>query len=84
MPVSAPRYTLPPPRWCARAICERSSHASLEAGNAWDDRSQLSLAHLRSGGSVYLGADTGIGPMYLGITYAPRGELGIALFIGRP
>jgi NTE family protein len=58
--------------------------ASLEAGNAWEDRSQMSLAHLRGGGSVYLGADTGIGPMYLGITYAPRGELGIALFIGRP
>ena len=58
--------------------------ASLEAGNAWDDRSQLGLAHLRSGGSVYLGADTGIGPMYLGVTYAPRGELGIALVIGRP
>ena len=58
--------------------------ASLEAGNAWADRSQLSLAHLRGGGSLYLGADTGIGPMYLGVTYAPRGELGIALFIGRP
>ena len=58
--------------------------ASLEAGNAWDQRSQMSLAGLRGGGSVYLGADTGIGPMYLGITYAPRGELGIALFIGRP
>ena len=58
--------------------------ASLEAGNAWEDRSQLSLAHLRGGSSVYLGADTGIGPMYLGITYAPRGELGIALVIGRP
>lgn len=58
--------------------------ASLEAGNAWDDRSQMSLAHLRGGGSVYLGADTGLGPMYLGITYAPRGELGVALFIGRP
>ncbi|MEP6504987.1 MAG: patatin-like phospholipase family protein [Betaproteobacteria bacterium] len=58
--------------------------ASLEAGNAWEDRSQVSLRHLRGGGSVYLGADTGIGPMYLGLTYAPRGELGIALFIGRP
>jgi NTE family protein len=58
--------------------------ASLEAGNAWEDRSEISLAHLRGGGSVYLGADTGIGPMYLGITYAPRGELGVALFIGRP
>jgi NTE family protein len=58
--------------------------ASLEAGNAWDDRSQMALAHLRGGSSVYLGADTGIGPMYLGLTYAPRGELGVALFIGRP
>ena len=58
--------------------------ASLEAGNAWNQRAQLGLANLRGGGSVYLGADTGIGPMYLGITYAPRGELGVALFIGRP
>jgi len=58
--------------------------ASLEAGNAWTDRSAMGLAHLRGGGSVYLGADTGLGPMYLGITYAPRGELGVALFIGRP
>ena len=58
--------------------------ASLEAGNAWDDRSEMSLARLRGGGSLYLGADTGIGPMYLGLTYAPRGELGVALFIGRP
>lgn len=58
--------------------------ASMEAGNAWADRADMRLAHLRGGGSVYLGADTGLGPMYLGITYAPRGELGIALFIGRP
>ena len=58
--------------------------ASLEAGNAWNQRKQVSFASLRGGGSVYLGADTGIGPMYLGITYAPRGELGIALVVGRP
>ena len=50
----------------------------------WQDRSEVSLAHLRGGGSVYLGADTGIGPMYLGLTYARLGELGIALFVGRP
>jgi len=58
--------------------------ASLEAGDALSSRSQLGFSHLRGGGSVYLGADTAIGPMYLGVTYAPRGELGIALFIGRP
>jgi NTE family protein len=58
--------------------------ASLEAGNAWNQRKDVTFASLRGGGSVYLGADTGIGPMYLGLTYAPRGELGIALMIGRP
>ena len=58
--------------------------ASLEAGNAWNQRKQVTFASLRGGGSIYLGADTGIGPMYLGLTYAPRGELGIALMIGRP
>jgi len=58
--------------------------ASLEAGNAWNERKQVTFASLRGGGSVYLGADTGIGPMYLGVTYAPRGELGIALVVGRP
>jgi len=58
--------------------------ASLEAGNAWASRAEMSLTGLRGGGSVYLGADTGLGPMYLGVTYAPRGELGVALFIGRP
>ena len=58
--------------------------ATLEAGNAWADRRQLSLSGLRTGGSLYLGADTGIGPMYLGVTWAPQGEAGLALFIGRP
>jgi NTE family protein len=58
--------------------------ASLEAGNAWNQRSEMHLTNLRGGSSLYLGADTGIGPMYLGITYAPRGELGIALVLGRP
>ena len=58
--------------------------ASLEAGNAWNELKQVTFSSLRGGGSIYLGADTGIGPMYLGITYAPRGELGIALVVGRP
>ena len=58
--------------------------ATLEAGNAWSQRSDVTLSRLRSGGSVFLGADTGIGPLYLGLTYAPRGRAGLALFIGRP
>ncbi len=57
---------------------------TLAAGNAWVRRSAVSLAGLRTGISLSLGADTGSGPLYLGITHAPRGRSGLALFIGRP
>jgi NTE family protein len=57
---------------------------SLEAGNAWEFSSQMKLNDLRSGMSLFVGADTGIGPLYLGLTYAPRGAAGLYLFIGRP
>lgn len=57
---------------------------SLEFGNAWANHREMSLGGLRSGMSLFVGADTGIGPLYLGLTWAPRGVPGIVLFIGRP
>jgi NTE family protein len=57
---------------------------TLEAGNAWISSRAVSLQDLRWGGSVFLGADTGLGPMYLGLTYAPRGRAGVSLMLGRP
>ena len=58
--------------------------ATAELGNAWLRRSDIHGNDLRSGMSVYLGADTGIGPLYFGLTHAPRGITGLALIIGRP
>lgn len=58
--------------------------ASLEAGNAWISSRAVSLRDLRWGGSVFLGADTGLGPLYLGVTWAPRGRAGVSLMLGRP
>jgi NTE family protein len=58
--------------------------ATLEAGNAWLSSRAVSLRDLRWGGSAFLGADTGLGPMYLGLTYAPRGRAGVYLMLGRP
>jgi NTE family protein len=58
--------------------------ATLEAGNAWPTREAVRAGSLRTGMSLYLGADTGLGPVYFGVTTAPRGETGIVLFIGRP
>ena len=58
--------------------------ATLEAGNAWETWRAVELSELRSGMSVFLGADTALGPVYFGLTYAPRGSAGLYLFIGRP
>ena len=57
---------------------------TLEAGNAWARRSDMRLSALRTGMSLFIGADTGLGPLFLGVTYAPQGSAGLALFIGRP
>ena len=57
---------------------------SLEAGNAWAQSSAMRLSDLRTGASLFVGADSGLGPLYLGITYAPKGSLGLALSIGKP
>ena len=58
--------------------------ATMETGNAWDKRSDVRLSDLRLGTSVFVGAATGLGPLYFGVTYAPKGSTGIVLFIGRP
>jgi NTE family protein len=57
---------------------------TLERGNAWDERGDVKFSDLRTGMSLFVGADTGLGPMYFALTYAPRGSAGIYLFVGRP
>jgi len=57
---------------------------SLEAGNAWARRDDVSLRDLRLAASVFVGADTGIGPLYLALGRAPKGGSAVYLFIGRP
>jgi NTE family protein len=57
---------------------------SLELGNAWKNQAQVELSTLRTGGSLFYSADTGMGPFYLGLTYSDRHKLGVYLFIGRP
>lgn len=57
---------------------------SLELGNAWQRGEAFNLRELRTGASLFVGADTGLGPLYLGLVYAPRGYTGLYLFLGRP
>jgi NTE family protein len=58
--------------------------ASLEAGNAWARRSDVQFSDLRKAGSVFLGMDSIIGPLYLGWGHTFGGDSSFYLFLGRP
>lgn len=58
--------------------------ASLEAGNVWLQPRDLNLKDLRRAGSLFIGADTGIGPLYLAVGSARGGSTALYLFLGRP
>jgi NTE family protein len=57
---------------------------SLEAGNAWANRNSANFKELRLGTSLFLGADTSVGPVYVSLVHAPKGYSGIYIFVGRP
>ena len=56
---------------------------SLEAGNAWIDRSDVDLADLRHSAAAVLGVRTPLGPVYLGIGAHPSGSPVMYLEVGR-
>jgi len=56
---------------------------SLEAGNAWAKRSDASFSGLRHDGSVFFGADTPLGPLYLAAGYDDRSSTAFYLYLGR-
>jgi NTE family protein len=58
--------------------------ATAEVGNAWATRDDFRAGSVRTGMSLYLGADTAFGPLYLALTHAARGHSGVVLFLGRP
>ncbi len=56
---------------------------SLEAGNVWNRRSDASFESLRHDGSLFFGADTPIGPVYLAGGLDDRRKTAFYLFLGR-
>ena len=57
---------------------------SAEAGNAWQNRSDISFDTMMINGSVFVGIDTFIGPIYLAAGFAEQGRTNFYLFIGTP
>lgn len=56
---------------------------SIEAGNVWGDRDNVSLRNLRTAGSVFVAADTWIGPFYFAWGRASGGQTSFYIFLGR-
>lgn len=55
---------------------------SIEAGNAWQRQDDISLDDLQTNGSLFLGLDTYIGPIFLAAGVAEGGSTNFYLFIG--
>ncbi len=55
---------------------------SLEYGNVWENRSDIDFGDGLLAGSLFLGADTGIGPVYLGYGMAEGGNSSFYLYVG--
>ncbi len=56
---------------------------SLEAGNAWYQRSGVTSNNLRYAGSAFIGSDTFMGPLYFAIGTTSKGEYTIYLNLGK-
>ena len=59
-----------------------SAGASLEYGNVWENRSDIDIGDGLLAGSLFLGADTAIGPVYLGYGLAEGGNSSFYLNVG--
>jgi len=57
---------------------------SLEVGNAWQRPQDVWTGAKKTGFSLYLGADTAIGPVYTAILHSPGVGPTLMLFVGRP
>jgi NTE family protein len=57
--------------------------ASVEMGNVWDRRGDISVGSAILGGSVFLGWSTPLGPLYFGYGVAEGGNESAYLFLGR-
>jgi NTE family protein len=56
---------------------------SLETGNTWQARSDMSFGSTRKDASLFLAFDTFLGPVYLGSGYDTAGHSAYYLFLGR-
>jgi NTE family protein len=56
---------------------------SFETGNVWQSRGAMSFGGARKDGSIFLGMDTFLGPVYVATGFDQHGDEAFYLFLGR-
>ena len=56
---------------------------SLEIGNVWERRSDVSASSALVNGAAYLGFDTILGPVYVAAGFGEGGDKSLYLLLGR-
>jgi NTE family protein len=57
---------------------------SVEAGNVWQTRDEISFDTVQMNGSVFAGLDSYFGPVFLAAGFAENGQTNFYLFVGSP
>ena len=56
---------------------------SLETGNVWTKGEDIDFDTLRLAGSVFIGYDMFLGPLYVAIGHADEGNTAFYIYLGR-
>lgn len=57
---------------------------TLEAGNVWDRSQDIGFDDLRYSASVFVGADTPVGPLYFAFGHSDEGDNAVYFYMGNP
>jgi NTE family protein len=57
---------------------------TLETGNTWNLRREIGLDDLRYSGSLFVGAETLLGPVYFAVGYSDGGQGAVYFYLGNP
>lgn len=57
---------------------------TLEAGNVWDSVDEVGFDSLRFSGSLFVGAESPLGPLYFAIGYSDSGDTAAYFYLGNP
>jgi NTE family protein len=57
---------------------------SLEAGNVWEFSDDIGFDDLRYSASIFVGADSPIGPVYFAVGHSDSGDNAVYFYVGNP